>query len=520
MIAFVVGSSLSAVQVYLDYDEQGDLLARDVRESQMAFRPAAARAVFLLDSDLAREVVEGFMEYNYVAKAAIMDDSGAELAVRERDTVALNPELKHVRYVIPEMDEYRFTLDLPGSVSNSGGALILVVDRAVGLSSFIDRASTVFFSGLLRNFLLALLLYAAFHRVVSRPLRSIVGQISAIDPEQPGEMRIQISEQDKSSEFGLLARQINQSFDAVQILLDNLRSTNRALTSSEESLRLRSWELEQEVERAKRTSLELISTKEKAEAANRAKSVFLANVSHELRTPLNAIIGFSSIMTEEMFGPVGQDKYRQYIRDIRDSSQHLSEILGEVLDLAKIEAAELKIEEEAIDVVGLCAESTTLIGSQAAQKMVRLSFEPPQRFPRLYGDRLRIKQSVLNLLSNAVKFTSGGTVTIALDLDEDDGHMVIAVQDTGIGIAEDEQNLIFAPFIRSSEPLSRSHEGTGLGLALVKAFVEVHGGWVTLESEIDKGSCFTMHFPTERILQDGETQPQVEVTQVDILSTS
>ena len=286
------------------------------------------------------------------------------------------------------------------------------------------------------------------------------------------------------------------------MLLDNLRSTNRALSSSEDTLRKRSWELEQEVERTKKTSVELLLTKEQAEAANRAKSVFLANVSHELRTPLNAIIGFSSIMSDQMFGPIGHDKYREYLKDIRYSSEHLSDVLGEVLDLAKIEAGQFQIEEEYVDVVRLLKESQALVAGQAAQKSIGVSLSVSDDLPEIYGDRLRLKQSVLNLLTNAIKFTPSGAEKVKLSAAVvADGSMEIVVTDQGIGIPKEELDMIFSPFVRSSTALSRNHEGTGLGLSLVKAFVDMHQVSVSVASDTGVGTVFTIKMPASRVQQ-------------------
>lgn len=501
LIAFGVGAILSALQVCIDYEEAAEDLDQKVVESQRVAEKAATRAVFLLNTDLANEVALGFMQYDYVTRVVITEDRGQALSAIERDVPVEDTTSLITREFFGDEVTYKYDLELPEHSGLRPGSLEVTIDRAIGLQPFIDRAITVFFSGLLRNFLLAMLLYIAFYSVITKPLRHLVDTVATIDPEHPGEKRVELPAAHKNTEFGLLARQTNQAFDAVQELLDNLRSTNRALSTSEEALRIRSWELEKEVERAKRTSVELVATKERAEAANRAKSVFLANVSHELRTPLNAIIGFSSIMADEMFGPIGHDKYQQYLKDIRDSSQHLSEVLGEVLDLAKIEAGEMRLEEEDINITTLCEESATLVGSQALQKNFRIDLRLDPNLPMLRGDRLRVKQSVLNLLSNAVKFTprGGEGVTLSTHMAAD-GHMMIRVQDHGIGIAKDEQKLIFSPFIRSSTPHSRNHEGTGLGLSLVKAFIDVHEGWITLDSELGKGSAFTVHFPSSRVI--------------------
>lgn len=501
IIAFAVGFVLSAGQVYLDYLEEGGVLDRKVQESLQVAEKAATRAVLILDSDLAQEVVSGLMVYDYVAEAAIMDDLGSVLAGSRRDTSSFSgASVNYARVFIQDISTHRHQLNLPDTMAERPGSLRVVIDRAVGLQPFFARATTTFLSGLVRNLLLVMLLYFAFHQGLTKPLAQIVGEVSDINPEQPGEQRINIHKRHADDELGMLARQINLSFDAVQVLLDNLRSTNRALSSSEEALRKRSLELEQEVDRTKKTSVELIMTKEQAEAANRAKSVFLANVSHELRTPLNAIIGFSSIMSDQMFGPIGHDKYREYLKDIRYSSEHLSDVLGEVLDLAKIEAGQLQIEEEDVDVVRLLRESQALIAGQAAQKSLSIVLDVPEGLPEIYGDRLRLKQSVLNLLTNAVKFTPAGQDNVIMSAAmRPDGGMDISIEDKGIGIPEDEIEMIFSPFVRSSTALSRNHEGTGLGLSLVKAFVDMHGGTVSVVSHVMKGTTFTITLPSSRV---------------------
>ncbi|GHF22412.1 hypothetical protein GCM10017044_15790 [Kordiimonas sediminis] len=501
IIAFALGLVLSAVQVYLDYLDEGDLLEQKVIKSLSVADKAATRAVLILDTELAQEVVSGLMEYDYISEASILDDHGTVLAGRKRETEANPVRFGWVRMFIDDLVPYSFGLTLPETMAEDPGSLHVVVDRAVGMQPFFSRAVTTFLSGFVRNFVLVMLLYFAFYRIVTKPLTDIVEKVARISPEQPGEQRIEKPASHKNDELGLLVSQINMAFDAVQVLLDNLRSTNRALSSSEEALRRRSWELEKEVERTKETARQLIATKEEAEAANRAKSVFLANVSHELRTPLNAIIGFSSIMADEMFGPVGQRKYQEYLQDIRSSSEHLSDVLGEVLDLAKIEAGQMKLEEEPVDIKNLCSESVSLVSAQASTKGFGITMQIADELPHVNGDRLRIKQSILNLLSNAVKFTPSGSEGVILRAGMlEDGSLQIEVQDHGIGIPEDEQELVFSPFMRSASALSRSHEGTGLGLALVKSFIEEHGGSIRLESTPEVGTTFFVVFPPARIV--------------------
>lgn len=512
ILALLVGLLMTGIQVIRDYNEATDSLEEIVYGSLNAVDKAATRAVLLIDPPLAREVVSGLFEYDYISSAQIVDESGSQLAAVSRQ---LDHELGSEvmsDYLVGDATTYTLDLELPEQITGQTGKLIVTVDRAVGLAPFFDRAVATLLSSLVHSVALAILLYVAFHRGITRPLTGLVDVVSSINPDQPGEKRITIAKAHENDELGILASQINQSFDAVQVLLDNLRSTNRALSSSEEALRRRSWELEQEIERTKITSRELVATKEQAEAANRAKSVFLANVSHELRTPLNAIIGFSSIMSEELFGPIGHERYQNYLEDIRSSSEHLSEVLGEVLDLAKIEAGQIKLEESELDLWLLCQQCLSLVSGQAANKNLYVKLVDKAELPHLNGDRLRIKQAVLNLLSNAIKFSpaSGEPVEVRA-FKRDDGGLSITVADKGVGIAPDEQELVFSPFIRSSSALSRSHEGTGLGLALVKSFVEEHEGTVTLESALGKGSAFTLNFPASRVLKDnsGAVQPSM-----------
>ncbi len=499
LVALVVGLLMSALQVYRDYLDANEQLAQIVTESLEAVDKAATRAVLLIDAELANEVISGLFEYDYISSASILDENGSPLASIEREVVRRNDILGLTMLLGQQSETFSRDLVSEDYIAGSPGRLTVTVDRAVGLIPFLDRAMVLFLSGIVHSIFLAGVLYVAFHRGITRPLTGLLDQLSSIDPEHPGENRITVPKGHKRDELGQLGSEINLSYDAIQVLLDNLRSTNRALTSSEEALRRRSWELEQEVERSKQTTLELITTKEQAESANRAKSVFLANVSHELRTPLNAIIGFSSIMGEEMFGPIGHDRYRGYLDDIRSSSEHLSDVLGEVLDLAKIEAGQVRLEEEVVDVEDLCKQCILLVSSQATNKGITITETFEADLPRLYADQLRVKQSVLNLLSNAVKFSNsdGEPVKVHAYVDEDES-LAIRVTDSGVGIAQDEQDIVFSPFMRSSTALSRSHEGTGLGLALVKSFTEKHGGWIELDSALGKGSSFTLHYPKER----------------------
>ncbi len=237
-----------------------------------------------------------------------------------------------------------------------------------------------------------------------------------------------------------------------------------------------------------------------AQAANRAKTEFLANMSHELRTPLNAIIGFSDMMKSRMLGPTSGDKFLEYAKDINDSGQHLLELINDILDLAKIESGKLELHEQTIDVGRITKTCLILIKERADEGCLSVHDRLPSDAPTLRADERKFKQIMINLLSNAVKFTpEGGEIVVEGQVDAD-RSFAIKVSDTGIGIAREDIWKAMAPFMQVESDLGRKFEGTGLGLSLTKALVELHGGTLTIDSEVGVGTTVTVRFPADRVI--------------------
>ena len=244
--------------------------------------------------------------------------------------------------------------------------------------------------------------------------------------------------------------------------------------------------------------VEMQRAKERLETANRAKTEFLAHMSHELRTPLNSVIGFSQIMADELFGPLGSEKYLGYASDIQGSAQHLLEVIDDILDISKIEAGEVRLDESEIYVRDIVQASLRLVQPKFDLKQQALSTKFPPIPPAIKADRRLVRQILVNLLSNSMKFTpDGGQIKISTRMSER-GGVVISVSDTGIGIAPEDIQLVLEPFGQARRSPNQAHEGTGLGLSLSKQLVELHGGSLTIDSTVGKGTVVTITFPPER----------------------
>jgi two-component system cell cycle sensor histidine kinase PleC len=237
--------------------------------------------------------------------------------------------------------------------------------------------------------------------------------------------------------------------------------------------------------------------RERAEAANRAKSQFLANMSHELRTPLNAILGFSELIESRAFA-TNAEKHFEYAGMIHDSGQHLLTLINDILDLARIEAGSLVLQETEVDLAILIADVVRLLTHRAETSGSRLRVETAADLPNLFADERALKQILLNLVSNAVKFTpEGGTVDVFAEL-EPGGGICFGVSDTGIGIAEEDQARVFQNFGQGRHDVAITDKGTGLGLPIAKGLAEAHGADIALHSRVGHGTRVTVSIPPER----------------------
>jgi signal transduction histidine kinase len=342
------------------------------------------------------------------------------------------------------------------------------------IKHYITKQSTIALTVALTSLLVSYLLAVNLQRTISRPILSLADTARQVSQHK---------------DYNIRAKNLgDSSMEPNNELIILTTAFNNMLTEIQE----REYQL-------KSQNVELEKAKDAAESANRAKSQFLANISHELRTPLNAIIGFSSILMNQLFGPLGDQKYLEYSKDINESGAHLLDIINDILDISKAEAGKLTMNFEEVHVAKSVNKCLTILAERAAKGKVTITTNIPKTLPTLVADRLRFIQILLNILSNAVKFTGeGGKVHLDIDTLEQNAevtHFVITIKDTGIGMSKGDVDKAFQSFGQVDSGLNRKYEGTGLGLPLTKKLVDLHYGKIEIESEVGKGTQVTLTFP-------------------------
>ncbi|MDE3016733.1 MAG: hypothetical protein KGI29_07460 [Pseudomonadota bacterium] len=342
------------------------------------------------------------------------------------------------------------------------------------IDDYIAKQTTIALTVALAALFVSYLLAVSLQKAISRPILSLAEVAREVSRRRDYSIR--------AASLGDATREYNNE------LVTLTHSFNDMLTE----IGARDRQLKQQ-------NVELEKARDAAESANRAKSQFLANISHELRTPLNAIIGFSSILMNQLFGVLGDQKYLEYSKDINESGTHLLDIINDILDLSKAEAGKLDLTYEEIHIGKAVNKCVTILSERAGKGKIAITTDVPKILPPLMADRLRFIQVVLNIVSNAVKFTEeGGKVHIAVRADISGNRatrFIITVQDSGIGMSKEDIEKAFQSFGQVDSGLNRKYEGTGLGLPLTKKLVDMHHGDMRIDSEVGRGTLVTLTFP-------------------------
>jgi len=335
---------------------------------------------------------------------------------------------------------------------------------------------------------------ASYESVVSAGQKPVVrNKVSTAGPALPGARTFEAQLEDGRWLHISERRTKDGGYVSVGTDITALKTHEEKLIDSEKRLMASVADLRASQQRTEELAEQYAAEKDRAEEANQAKSKFLANMSHELRTPLNAIIGFSEIMQSGMFGPLGASKYLEYCSDIHSSGEYLLDVINDILDMAKIEAGRIRLDFEDLDLDGLLNEAMRVVAARAQDKQLSLNARIAPEL-QLRADRRAIMQVALNLLSNAVKFTPvGGSITVRARATED--CVVLAIADSGIGIAQDALARLGRPFEQVESQLTKSHQGSGLGLAISKSLVELHGGRMRIRSMLGKGTLVAVRLP-------------------------
>jgi len=457
----------------------------------------SAAAMAFKDQAAATETLAALKAKEDITAAALYSPDGRVFARYNR----ANVRKLTLPGLLPPADGFRFNgsfLEVFHAVSLNGepaGRLFLQSDMSQWTSRA-KRYAMLLVVFMLGSDLLALLVSSKLQNLISQPILRLEDTMRMVSSRKNYEVRA----------LKFYDDEIGRLIDGFNTMLAEIQERDAALQGANYELKSQTNELEDEVARRKQTQEELLGAKRAAEDASRAKSAFLANMSHELRTPLNAIIGYSEMLEEEI-QDVGRIDKVDDVQKIQSAGKHLLALINDVLDLSKIEAGKMGLHLENFEVTGMIEDIATTLQPTIAKNNNRLVLHLPEGLGQMHGDVTKVRQILFNLLSNACKFTEQGTISLSVDptIINRERWLRFQVGDTGIGISPQQQENLFKEFAQADVSIARKYGGTGLGLAISYRFAQMMSGQISVESEMGKGSVFTVLLPAHLTAEAGGT---------------
>lgn len=495
LVALLIGLFLNLFQVLIDYINQKDALNKDIQSIITISHTPASQIAYNIDSRLAEELLEGLLKHPAIIEAEIIDSDNRVLALAQRSRKMSESPYRWLSDLLFDPTQtFTSHLSVKQLPNVDLGNLNVTVDTYPAGTAFLKRASFTIISGFFKSLILAVLLLILFYIMLTKPLLKVIDTISQADPESPEKARLPIPKGHEHDEIGILVESTNLHLQSIEKNLQRVRQAEFRLKNYSEQLELivdsRTHELSEKNDQLVNTNEQLVIAKEEAINRAKARADFLASMSHEIRTPFNGVLGMISLTLEE---PLSERQKRQ-LEVAYNSGMALLDLLNDILDISKVEAGKLTLEEISFNLKTIIEDVGNLLAQNAHARNIELNIDIDPCFPEgVYGDPTRIRQIINNLTGNAIKFTEEGSVTIALTLDND--GINLTVQDTGIGISKDSMEKIFSPFSQAYSDTTRKFGGTGLGLTLCKQLITHMGGQLLVESDEKKGSVFCVKLP-------------------------
>lgn len=506
LIAMVLGLVLNVVQVTLDYFSARDSMEQEIRALIEISHSPASQIAYNIDTRLAEELLDGLLRHPATIDARIIDNSGQTMAAASQSS----PDSRY-RWISDLLfgDSRVFSQELmvPQLSDLTLGTLTVTIDTYHYGLLFLQRAGYTVISGLLKSLVLTGALLFIFFFVLTRPMLNVIGALSRVKAETPEKVRLPIPDNHREDEIGLMVGVINQHLETIDSSLAQLRTAESAMknysSQLEQEVEDRTREISEKNEALQRGNRALVRAKEDAVRRARARANFLASMSHEIRTPLNGVLGMLGLALE---GDMDRAQ-RNRLEIALNAGQSLLGLLNDILDISKVEAGKLSLENIPFSLRNLMEECATLHAQQARRKNIDVVADIDCELPEAFlGDPTRTRQILNNLLSNAIKFTEVGCVRIHAT--RYNGNVRIDVIDTGIGMSKEGLHRIFSPFSQADSDTTRLYGGTGLGLTLCRQLVERMHGQILVDSEEHEGTHFTVNLPLP-VHDEQESKPSM-----------